>query len=235
MRFYIAAVMAMFGASASAQTYLDAETPQYDFEIAYQKNIQTVLHEAYADNVIVRMVGEPSFSPEYAVGLRKSAAGVFIFSVQTKIQIWVFQSRDQELKDARACDIQKYPDCAYERKYLEAMPTDIHDIGLERCEVPVPGDVEAHIEDAWRLSLATAGKSGDDRVGVDGEFYHFAMNDGGRHLGGRIWTPDANSLPGMLFDLGLDMKKLCTGSSNITVTQIDREASVLVQKLKELE
>lgn len=233
MRLYIAIFMAMLGTNAAAQTHLDAETPKYDFEIAYQKNIQTVLNEAYADDVIVRMIGEPSFFPEYAVGLRKTVAGIFIFGVRSKIQIWAFQSRDQELKDARACDTAKHPDCVGYRKYLEAMPADIHDIGVERCEISVPSEVATHIENAWRLSLATAGEGGDDRVGVDGEFYYFAMNDSGRYLGGKVWTPDANSLPGMLVTLGLDMQNLCTGKNNLTITKIDGEASALVQKVED--
>src|SRR4051812_13510879 len=80
---------------AFAQAHLDSDTPKYDFDVTYQNNIQTVLHEAYADDVILRMVGEPSFTSEYVVGLRKMAVGTSIFGLRTKVQIWGFEHKEQ--------------------------------------------------------------------------------------------------------------------------------------------
>ncbi len=234
MKYWTATLAVLIGVTAaSAQTHLDSDADLYDFEVAYQKNIQTVLSEAYADDVIVRMIGEPSFFPEYVIGLRNTASGTSIFGLRTKIQIWTYQSRDQLRKDVLSCDSALYPDCAEEKKYLDTLPDDIHDIGLEHCEVPISNALAADIEDAWRLSLVKAGKGGDDTLGVDGEFYYFAMNDGGRHLGGRTWSPDANTQPGKLVSLALRMRNVCEGKRNASVSQIASDASALVRELKQ--
>ncbi|HWA03883.1 MAG TPA: hypothetical protein VG819_10175 [Rhizomicrobium sp.] len=217
---------------AYAQTYLQSDAPKYDFDIVYQEDIQTVFHEAYADDVLLRMIAEPSFFREFAVGLKKTASGTSIFGLRAKVQIWTFESRDSLMMEARDCVSSPHEGCRELQSESTDMPDDIHGIGLERCEILLPEATVPKIEDAWHLALLTVGSRTDEVVGVDGESFYFGAREDGQWRGGKVWSPDPNTLPGRLVSLALDMNDLCHGQNGATAAKIDLEASELVGELK---
>ena len=81
--------------SSIASEYLEPEDSAFTgfaFDTEYQARVTTVMHEAFARDVLVRMIGEPSFSPEYVLGVRKDTNGYVLFGMTPKIQLWLYST-----------------------------------------------------------------------------------------------------------------------------------------------
>ncbi len=62
----------------------------------YYHNVAYVLREAYNKNVVFRMVGLPSFRPEYAVGIKKLNNQFYAFRVSPTLQVWGYTASELE-------------------------------------------------------------------------------------------------------------------------------------------
>jgi hypothetical protein len=85
--------MTVFAASAlPAQDRLVAETETDGPLGHYQATLRQVLDEAYAPEVRLRAVVQPSWALEYAVGIRRSPNGHEVFMVEPSRQVWTYTS-----------------------------------------------------------------------------------------------------------------------------------------------
>src|SRR5208282_4049348 len=86
------------------------------FHSDYQAMVADVFHEAYDRDVMLRMIEEPSFSPEYAVGLKQDK-DASIFTIVPDKHVWAYESlkemengltlTDAQNKKAQQDDIDK--------------------------------------------------------------------------------------------------------------------------------
>ncbi len=58
----------------------------------HEARLRLVLKEAYGPDVALRAIVRPSFQAEYAVGLRRGAAGFEIFALQPSRQVWTYEA-----------------------------------------------------------------------------------------------------------------------------------------------
>ena len=121
--------------------------------------------DAFAKDVLLRVVAVPAFRPEYTVGIKQDGAIYSIFYYST-----------------------------------------------ERCEASVVSDLAIRIVEAWKAMLQHK-RTGDPRMGFDGEFYHFTMRSDYRVAGGQTWSPETGTRSAMLVDIADTMSLYCRAKS----------------------
>ena len=210
----------------------------------YDRTVREILHDAYDMRVEVRMVALPSFSPEYAVGLRSSktygwGAPYRLFALSPKAQIWTYNSIAM-LKSgmekvgtwrndnrANQQDLQKR-----EIARLEAsVPANPRDLKVDGCDIPLSEVLGDRIVEVWRkMVLATHYSAKYDTI-LDGEFYHFAMvSPKAGLISGQTHSPYRDSATGTLVALADTMRAVC--EKKATMTELDDLTTELEQRLQ---
>jgi hypothetical protein len=209
----------------------------------YDERIVDVLADGYADDVTLRAVVLPSFSPEYLVGLRSDHR---VFYLRPTIQLWgderlrmlpagsVDFSQDGNSKD----DASKRQTNEFEG-WASHLPAHPKDVPLTRCERPLDAAVARQVSTAWNGVLLETRYSPTETPGVDGVTYHFSANHHDvladrisplRFLAGETWSPPSDSKPGRLAELAETLVRFCDGKAE--ATELERQADALAKRLE---
>lgn len=210
------------------------------FMASYDLMLRNVLHTAYEPEVVLRMVAQPSFIPEYAVGLRRTSqysrgAPYRIFGLTPATSVWTYQSiamltrGEVRMVGEKSQDLQKK-----EIARLQAsVPTDPHDLKVTFCETSIGDGLGGRIVEVWRKMLMRTRYSAQYTAGTDGANYDFGMMVPGLGpISGKVWLPDRNSSTGALVTLADQMYGLCAKKKNASMEQLEKITAELEHRLQ---
>jgi hypothetical protein len=235
MRLLIPALVAAAATPALAQDRLAAvglgDTAGVD---TYEANIHGLFKDAYAPEVRLRAVVEPSFSPEYVVGLRQRAGAYSLFALQPAKQIWGYsvlalmkkgeitvQNPDGSPGTAQAI-----------RRIEEGLPPRPGAVALTRCEAPIEPALAQRLIDIWSRMLAKVRPGEKLQTGFDGEITEFSMtNESGPRVG-FTWSPRAASESGLLAATAYAMKAYCGSRAGQGLSKLDQTSGDLAARLE---
>lgn len=178
----------------------------------YRTTVHSVLKEAFAPEVAARAIVYPSFSVEYAVGLRRGTGGWEIFGVHpTSHSVWTYTAIELMRQGHMGAMTMDGRDRTGEEmaELRKGLPADPADLPLSRCSVPLGVDAADAVAAAWRTMLEAVKPDPAGLPGADGTDFHFSMESGGRTLAGQTWSPREGSRPAKLAALAAAMQELC--------------------------
>jgi hypothetical protein len=111
-------------------------------------------------------------------------------------------------------------------------PRDYRKLKVSRCEIQIPPSVAEGVLAAWRGVLLQTRYDEEPWRGMDGAWAEFAMRDKMQELEGRIWSPDDNSQPGMLWHLADLMSDHCKARTARSIKKVSEQAVALLKRLK---
>lgn len=229
---YLGLALAATALPAAPGLASDHLVPEHAGLESYRATEQAVLKAAFDPSVRVRAVAEPSFSLEFAVGVREQTDGFKIFFLQPSRQLWNYTTL-QMMKDGR---IRVYkPDGspgtqeAIERQKAR-LPADPKMLPMSRCEASVSPALARELIEDWRLMLERVAPKDDNVTIMDGETIRFAMGDGGAT--GETQSPDAASQPGMLVAVVYAMRDYCRTPTPDGLSALEQRAGALRDRLR---
>ena len=200
---------ALCGQGALAADHL---VPQSNSLADYQAMVRAVFKGAYEADVRARVIGEPSFEPEFAVGIREVAGTYVLFSLKPAAHIWDYtllrQLRSGHIV-ALGSDGLSHQNT--EIKRLESrLPADPSHLMVEQCTAPIDAALARGMLDVWSRMLAQTRPDESKTIGLDGETFNFSMELDQRTLSGETWSPNPQSKPGKLVGMVMAMRHYCT-------------------------
>jgi len=210
------AVETSAGATAAAERaraasdYLEPKKPVIKELRNYQSMVNAVFDAAFAPDVKVRAIVEPSFFREYAVGIKERSGHYYVFGMEPRVQLWGYELlalfKSQAIVAVSADGSGANDD---EIAALQArLPKKTSDVRVMRCYSELDPRLARRVIAVWEGMLSELKAS--DRLGLDGESYQFAFREGARELEGQIWSPEEGSRGALLTDIAYTMKRLCT-------------------------
>jgi len=197
---------AALAAPAWSAEYLEPESAAY-LPVA-EKDAD--LKEAFGPDVTTRMIVEPSFQFHYAVMLKQKQGHSFIVTLKFAPDVENVLQRYDEIERMKKEPPTENAKVAAE--YLAAIQKDLppypKDAKPDRCEFEIDGDLAEKIVEAFKVMLTDV-RVAPDNLGLDGTFYHFALQEDGKTLEGRVWSPGLSTRPGRLVALGEMMREHC--------------------------
>jgi hypothetical protein len=198
----------------------------------YHAMIIDVLAGAFEQDVRARLIAMPSFTPEYALGIRETNGIFKIFHLSSKSQLWSYENlrllRDLARDNLIPGEAGHIAEAI--AQYEAELPDDYHDVETTYCEFEIPAALGRDILMVWeRLLLET--RYGDQAaLGRDGIDYHFSMRADGMLMGGKVWEPDPESKTGTMVSMTETMKNICdTGDRNLLAQLEPQVADMLVR------
>ncbi|HEV2653240.1 MAG TPA: hypothetical protein VGU69_18395 [Rhizomicrobium sp.] len=180
----------------------DTLEPAHGTVEGYEPAVTGVLKAAFGPEVVVRAIVEPSFEPEYAVGIEKHGDEYRIFGLTASEQVWTALNDQKPVAGINAND----------------------------CRLPITADLATDILGVWKGMLLRVHTQVDSE-GVDGAIYFFSMMiDGQPHIG-QTWSPLPSSPPGKLVSLANAMRDVCRWNrphalDRVTAITADLKASL---------
>jgi len=253
------ALAALLAGSASAQPNMPPRAEDHlepdgsilgasAFLADYDVMLRDVLHAAYARDVEVRMIAQPSFVPEYAVGLRGGKTigkGDFkmvvagppyrIFALSPAASVWTYQSIAM-LKSGQTRMVGENAQ-QLQKKEIEraqaSVPANPRDLKVSQCEIGIDDALGGRIIEVWRKMLMRTRYSQQNMNGADGATYDFSMFVRGvGPLAGKVWSPDRDSSTGALVALSGEMYGICTKKKDASMAQLEKLTAELEARLK---
>ncbi len=184
----------------------------------YNKLVAYYLRDAYAQNVNLRVIVTPSFSPEYALGVKHSEGRHQIFYMAPEIHLWGYQMMPMMESGAVQTlsedgEWTKNEDGLAELRNL--YPDDPDDIPRVYCEADIPAQTASSLEQIWMTLLKGVKYPDSASQKRDGETYHFSMPvQGFTAMAGSAWSPKPESTLFGLVALTKDMRAYCLDSDN---------------------
>ena len=208
----------MAGNSSLAGEYLEPEDANF---ADYQSAVRAVLKDAFEPNVRARAIAEPSFFPEFAVGVKEDPGRYSVFYLEPSEQVWQYTTI--ELMKKGQIVVQK-PDgtsgTADEITRLEkSLPPKPTDVKVERCAMPIEPKMGVAIVDVWYEVLSRV-KPQPPTNGLDGEFTHFSMTVDGHELAGQTWSPPEHSEAGRMTAIVYAIRSACKAHDKRQLTKI---------------
>ena len=201
----------------------------------YYTMVVTALEGAFAPDVRARVIVMPSFTPEYAVGIKVNEDRYTIFHLGLDAQLWRYET----LKSLEEVNPAFLGDSAAEdlndtiAELRSALPEDFRDVGIEACEIEIAPALGSTIMRIWNTMLLQTRYAETGNFGRDGTDYHFSMVGGGQLLAGKVWEPPPDSKTGRLVSIAATMKNLClTGDTNL-IGQLQPQLDALLTQLSE--
>ena len=244
LRWLVLLSASLLASPASSQDHL---TPEHsviggdDFDIDYESMVREVFHEAYARNVMLRMVEEPSFSPEFAVGIKQDK-GASIFAISSDKELGSYDVL-KGMKDGLANAPNKKAQQDAIDRLSATLPKDYHDVRLHRCQIGIDSDLAARITKVWRNVLLETqyvqplkgpdGKEKDiETINVDGVTFHFFLRDTSGLLAGQTWSPSDNK-PAMLVEIAETMAEYCDSKDKKVLAKLSGNVDALAAKFQD--
>jgi len=199
----------------------------------YHDMILTVLKDAFAEDVRARLIAMPSYSPEYALGLKERDGDWSIFHFQSEVQLWSYENL-RMLRDIPA-DLMPSQAGAINDAiagYEAGLPADYHDVGTgAACETQIPAALGEDLLDLWTALLLGTRYGDIPNLGRDGTDYHFSMTAEHGLMAGKAWEPAPESATGAMVSITETMRNLCfTGDGNLQA-QLQPQIESLLARL----
>lgn len=227
--------------SASANEHLWPEDSQFTraslppgatLLAPYHEMIINVLKGAFEEDVKVRLVAMPSFTPEYAVGIRETGDVYKIFHLASGAQLWSYENLRllHEIADSNAIPSEAEHIAEAIAQYESELPTDYRNVETTYCEIEISSDLGENIVTIWENLLLRTTYGDRPPLGRDGIDYHFSMRANGRSMAGKVWEPDPQSTTGAMVSMTDSMKNLClTGDRNLLAQLEPQVAGMLMR------
>lgn len=184
MRELISVLAAFLVALGATRSYAGEHlAPEETIVAGYEEAVAKQLTNAFTPDVRARAIVEPSFAPEFAVGLKEKDGKFHVFYTELSNQVW--------------------PAFISSGGHSKAGAT-----RAKECSILIDPQFGASIVAGWKLVLSRVKPQPPDN-GFDGEFYHFSMTAEGHALSGQTWCPPRASEAGMMVDIVYAIRDAC--------------------------
>ncbi len=225
----------LFATPALAQTHLVPEPSAafMDFQPGYWDVEGHVFAPAFEKDVRAMALVEPSFSPEFAIGVREGAGKYSVFYYVAPDHLWDYAALEM-MKKGEIQSSQNGKSTTKEEiaKLQASLPADPASIKLVRCDVPVDPELGKTIIGIWRSVLLQTHYDEKPTFGVDGDIYHFSMDIDLQSLTGQVWSPNEDTDIGRAVGLIYTIKYICTKEHDANIETLSAEASGLANRLQ---
>ena len=224
-------VLLATAASVTAQDHLEPGEAFANLG-KYPEYVRRVLAGGYSKDVVLRVLLLPSFSPEEVAGIRKRNQEYDAFCITPRTAVWdTYTIKEKESGEIRVFDVNGKRVTPQKNKDLldlkKRAPSDYQHIKIQRWSTPIPASVAERVIRLWRQMLLDARPGADERVGVDGETYEFAMPLNGRSvLTAEVWSPEKGTRTEALVMVAHALSQFARGSM---------DTQELIKRLKSLE
>jgi hypothetical protein len=237
---FAAAIISLAAPLAAAADHLEPEASILGGEdegfLYYDTVVAGVLKDAYDQNVVARAIVEPSFQPEYAVGLVSDKGRYSIFTLVPALHLWSYEILE-EMESGRSTILKDGKQVRDDQGIAELrahLPADWHEVKVKRCDAAIDKAVATKILAAWqsvvfdtRFDKPASDGSVTETITLDGTSYHFAAS-GAVDLAGQTANPDASSPPGQLADMAEKMATYCASRKRDLISGIVADANAIM-------
>jgi hypothetical protein len=211
--------------TVQAETHLIPEdsiySPMMNYQPGYRGLEMVVFAPAFDETVRARVIAEPSFANEFAVGVRETGGEYRIFYYVAPQHLWDYEMLGLIRKGEIASSKDGKSTTADEIRKLQAsLPSDPSSIKLMECELPIDPQVAQTLVRIWKVLLLQTHYDEDADLGVDGDTYHFSMRSGYEELAGKVWSPPESADIGRLIAIVNTVKKTCGKSDKKLLSQL---------------
>lgn len=220
--------MLLMANAAAAQEHLVPAEPDDSFISAdYETLIATVLKEAFAPDVAIRVIIRNPLTSERAIGIRPEGGTARIFGLASEERLFSYAEIDAAKHEGESeKEIESWIE------FLGPLPANPADVKVDRCEFTIPPALDQRIEAIWNVMLAGTHRDPPPKpvpgplytttTTVDGTIFEFANRDGKQ---GTIYAPSAAGEAAEFIGIVDVMKDLCTtGNTNLTAKLSDKVA-----------
>jgi len=170
----------------SSPAWGDRLMPAAEMVEGYETGVTRVLKPAFTSDLDSLAIIEPSFQPEFAVGLRATDGRYRVFTVVAKEAAWP--------------------------RLLEHKSLD--NIGADSSEVEIPAPLGVRIAHVWDAMLRDIGPDSSP-LPVDGSDYYFSKVLDGKLRVGMAWDRREDTKVGRLEVIALAMRDLCAAKGTV--------------------
>lgn len=232
----LAAALLFSASSVCGQSHLIPEnsvfSPTMDNQPGYLQIEMHVFAPAFDKDVLARVIVEPSFSEEFAVGVKESGGAYALFYYVAPQHLWDYAVLQLMKKGEITSSTDRKSTTADEIKKLESsLPPDPTAIKLAECELPIDSGTAQSLLSSWRTLLLQTHYDSKATLGVDGDSYHFSMNADHQELAGKVWSPPDQSDIGRLVNIVYLIKKACPTRDRALIGGLKGQVSELQQRL----
>lgn len=227
----------LFATSAAyAQSHLIPEDSVFsslmDFQPGYLQIEMHVFAPAFEQDVLARVIAEPAFGDEFAVGVKKTGDTYSIFYDVAPEDLWDYSVLELMKKGEVASSKEGRSTTADEIKKLEAqLSSDPNVIKLVECELLIDASSGQNLVSIWRTLLLETHYDRQPTIGIDGAFYHFSMSSDHQQFAGKVWSPPEQSNIGRLVSIAYAIKKACPTKDHVLIDGLKQQISDLRQQL----
>lgn len=195
----------------------------------YDNIVVSVLKDAYARDVVARMLVLPSSQPEYAVGVKKTEDQYTIFVIASTIPLADYETLSimENATDDKGHPVRDDKSIAELRKSL---PENWHDVSVKRCVVDIDRSLGERLVDVWGKMLKQTRypeTDGIESVMVDGTDFHFYSYG----KAGEISNP-AGGRTEALVDVGFAMATYCDDKGKPALATLNAKLDDLLAQMK---
>lgn len=235
----------LLGATAVAGEHLVPERSVFadrfllEFHLEYDTMVVSALEQAFTRDVRVRAIVQPSFEPEYAVGIKERENGYRVFCLRPEIRLWDYV----ELKMMKAgivrvgsiSDPDGVRETQKEIEKLEAsLPANFRDVKIKSGDVEIAPDLARVLVAIWETMLRETRYDPPPRVVyTDGVSYHFSMRSDNQDLAGLVQIPPLASTTGLLVNVVETMRLVCDSDVSNIGDQLRAQADALRSRLQQ--
>ncbi|MCM2681535.1 hypothetical protein [Echinimonas agarilytica] len=223
---------------AYASENLEPEDSQFSGEImgGYTHLVLNYLSAAYSDDAVVRLIGFPSFSPEYALWVERKEEKYQIIYQSPEMQLWGYQmipmmeqGAVQVMNDEGEFVKDEEGLAELESKY----PKTPEEIPRKSCSKKIDKDLAEQIIFVWQEMLLETKYPRDMTMGLDGETYHFSGSvNGFGNYAGKVWSPNPKSRTGKLVEIAYLMTDYCLKGKRKIRKELVKKTESFVNQLK---
>jgi hypothetical protein len=232
MKFSVIAAAIVCAVPVLAEDHLEPERSVLGGDTwlqGYDDIVVGVLKDAYSREVVARMVVLPSSQPEYAVGVSKTGDRYAIFVVGATIPLSNYEalSNMENARDEKGNPVRDDKSIAELRKML---PTDWHDVKVNRCAVAIDAPLGERLVDVWgKMLMQTRYPEPEENetVRIDGVDFHFYSYG----KAGQTWSPTGRKA-GTFVDVGNAMAAYCDEKGKHELATLNAKVDDLLAQLK---
>ncbi len=195
----------------------------------YHEIVIAVLDGAFEADVRARLIAMPSFTPEYALGIREADGQHKIFHLASQAQLWSYENLKtlREIVEAGGLPGQDANIAEAIAEYESRLPDDYRDVETSYCEFEIQSELADDLLAIWENILLETRYGDQAPVGRDGTDYHFSMRASGVVMAGKVWSPDPQSKTGALVSITETMKNLCLTADQNLLAQLQPQISAM--------
>lgn len=198
--------------------------------------VLSYLKNAYEEDVILRLIGFPSFRPEYSLGIKLNNDEYSIFYESPKTQLWGYQMMpmmEQGAVQVMNDDGEFVKDEKGLKELKEQYPDNPEDIPRMSCNKSIEKQLAEDIQFVWQEMLYETKYPREPSMGLDGETYHFSAKMWGNvNYAGKVWSPNQDTKAGKLVAISELMAQYCLEGDRKLKMNLKQRVEVFSKELK---